>query len=161
MSDNWFANRTVLISGWASGIGRAVAHQVVREGGHSALVDINEPALAESARTLGSGATARVCDLTDEDAFISAIKSLVAESDIAAPDGLVNCAGVPDLPGPAERLAIDRWTRMIDSHLKSTFIGCKVGGAMMLAAGRSSILPRCCPSTRARSWPMVRRRPAS
>ena len=100
-----------------------MARQIVREGGHSALLDINEPALAETARTPGSGATARVCDLTDGDAFISAIKSLVAESDIAAPDGLVICAGVPDLPSLAERLTIDRLTRMIDSHLTGTFIG--------------------------------------
>ena len=140
MSGNRFANQTVLITGGASGIGHAVARQVVREGGHSALVDINARALAETALSLGPRASARVCDLTDEDAFHSAARSLAAELDIAAPDGLVNCAGVPDLPGPAEKLTVDRWTRMIDSHLKSTFIGCKVGGAMMLAAGGGSIV---------------------
>ena len=153
MSGKRFANRTVLITGGASRIGRAVARQVVGEGGCSELVDHNDSALAETVRSLESGATARVCDMTDADAFKSSTQPQVAELDIADSDGPVNRAGVPDLPGPPERLAIDRRTRMIELHRKSTFIGCKIGGAMMPAAGRSSILPRFCPSRRARSWP--------
>ena len=61
--------------------------------------DINARALAETALSLGPRASARVCDLTDEDAFHSAARSLAAELDIAAPDGLVNCAGVPGSAG--------------------------------------------------------------
>ena len=57
-------------------------------------------------------------------------------------DGLVKCACVSDIPGPAEELALHRWTRIIDNHLTITLIGCKIAGAMMRAAGRrSSVKP--------------------
>lgn len=133
MSDGRFAGRKILITGGASGIGLAVARMVHDEGGAVALVDLDGDRLAAATDGLGRNATAHVCDVTDEAAFQAALSAASAGG---APDGLVCCAGMPDVPRPAEEIEIAEWARIVDSHLKGTMISCKTVGAAMLASGR-------------------------
>src|SRR5688500_18037354 len=82
--------RRIYVTGAASGIGRATAQLLAREGAALALVDVNADALAKVADE--TGGLALVLDLTDGDA----IDRSVAEAGraLGGLDGVINCAGV-------------------------------------------------------------------
>lgn len=86
--------RTALITGAASGIGRAIAISLARRGCHLALVDVNGAGLAETARLLARGprVTRHRLDLSDRDA-IAALPAVIASAH-GSLDILVNNAGV-------------------------------------------------------------------
>jgi NAD(P)-dependent dehydrogenase (short-subunit alcohol dehydrogenase family) len=87
-----FTGKTVIVTGAASGIGRAVASRVAREGGTVIAVDLSEARLAEFATSL-PGADIRVvaADITDESAI-----ARVVEATGGRIDGLANVAGLSD-----------------------------------------------------------------
>jgi NAD(P)-dependent dehydrogenase (short-subunit alcohol dehydrogenase family) len=82
--------RRILITGSASGIGRATAELFRREGAQLALVDRQDRELEEVAAELG--ASAHRLDLTDLEAVEPAIAEI--ESALGGLDGIVNCAGL-------------------------------------------------------------------
>lgn len=86
-TDQSLAGRTALVTGAASGIGRAIARGFLAAGASVVLVDRNADAVA--AEALEIGATAIVADLSDTAAIAAAIADVVPMVDI-----LVNNAGV-------------------------------------------------------------------
>lgn len=87
--------RTVVITGAASGIGRALAQNLSQRGCHLALADVNAAGLEETARSVQSNSlrvSTHVIDLTDR-AAIAALPAAVAERH-GGVDVLVNNAGV-------------------------------------------------------------------
>ena len=82
-------NKSILVTGAASGIGRCVAVEASNLGAIMTLVDLNEGGLQETLAMLaGKGHVTIKCDLTnteERDSLIAKIGKL---------DGLVNCAGV-------------------------------------------------------------------
>src|SRR5262245_55641878 len=81
-----------VVTGGASGLGRAVAEEVIAAGGRVALLDVNEEAGQGAAKALGVHATFLKTDVTSEPAVDAAI-----EAAARAMGGLsvaVNCAGV-------------------------------------------------------------------
>ncbi|MDN5856554.1 MAG: SDR family oxidoreductase [Actinomycetia bacterium] len=89
-----FADRTVLVTGASSGIGRATAHELAALGAAVALVGRNEDKLAAVAAEIhedGGVATTHCTDIRDEDGVAAVVDAvLVAHGRI---DGLVNNAG--------------------------------------------------------------------
>jgi len=106
-----------MVTGAASGIGRAIALALAREGAHLWLVDRNEAGLAACAREAGTlGVTARmsVCDLAEP----AQIAALVEDARGGA-DGLnilVNGAGVGYF-GYMHAMPHDEWNRLIAVNL--------------------------------------------
>jgi NADP-dependent 3-hydroxy acid dehydrogenase YdfG len=96
--------RTAVITGAASGIGRAIAHALARRGCHLALADVNEPGLQETASSAASGAriTCHRLDVGDGQAIAAFPDVVRAEHDRV--DLLVNNAGVA-LGGTFEQVA--------------------------------------------------------
>src|SRR5262245_33278492 len=90
-----FADRVVLITGAASGIGRQLAHDLADEGAAVAALD-RQPdaldALAAELRAKGRRAAAAAADVTDLAAVRAAVGQL--ESQVGPTDVLVACAGV-------------------------------------------------------------------
>ena len=88
-------DRTAVVTGAASGIGRAIATSLARRGCHLALADVNEEKLLET-RQLVSGSGVRVSvhrvDVADRGAVVSFPQAVAAEH--AGVDVLVNNAGV-------------------------------------------------------------------
>jgi 2-hydroxycyclohexanecarboxyl-CoA dehydrogenase len=83
-----------LVTGGASGIGRAIAHALARGGCAVAVGDLNEPACAEVAAEIGTGgghAFAAPLDVTDARTVGAALDG--AQSALGPIDVLVNCAG--------------------------------------------------------------------
>jgi meso-butanediol dehydrogenase / (S,S)-butanediol dehydrogenase / diacetyl reductase len=126
-----------IVTGAASGIGRAIAIALAGEGARVMAADVNEGGLAQTAAA-GSGAVlTKRCDVTrSED-----VKALVDET-VGAFGGLhvlCNNAGI-SIPNRVTELSEDDWDRTLAVNLKGVFLGCKYGIPAMLRSGGGSII---------------------
>jgi 2-dehydro-3-deoxy-L-rhamnonate dehydrogenase (NAD+) len=87
-----FAGQVAIVTGAASGLGLAIAKKLNDDGGQVALLDLNETALREAARSVGPNAADFPIDLTNE-LQVSQVVSEVA-SRFGRIDILVNSAGI-------------------------------------------------------------------
>jgi NAD(P)-dependent dehydrogenase (short-subunit alcohol dehydrogenase family) len=81
-----------LVTGGASGLGRATAERLLAHGGRVAILDLERSAGAQVAKDLGPQALFAPCDVTSAEAVGAAIDA--AAGRFGAVHGLVNCAGV-------------------------------------------------------------------
>jgi 3-oxoacyl-[acyl-carrier protein] reductase len=113
--------KTALVTGGASGIGAAIGELFAREGASVAILDIDsERATAQAKKIAPLGrATAVAADVSNE----TAVKTAVAKvySDLGHIDILVNNAGI-DTTCELADMPTEMWDRMIDIHLKGTFL---------------------------------------
>ena len=103
----------VIVTGAASGIGRACAEVLVGDGRPVALWDQN-PAVVEVAAELGM--TGVALDVTDEAAVADAIEASAAALD--GVDGFVHAAGVIGVE-PLGALTATLWDRVVDINLRA------------------------------------------
>jgi NAD(P)-dependent dehydrogenase (short-subunit alcohol dehydrogenase family) len=120
------SGRVILVTGAASGIGRACVERLLREGAAVVGADCAEPAA-------GAGPPSARVDVRDE----AAVADLVAgiASDHGRLDGLVHAAGIAG-GGPVHALDAAQWDRVLDVNLKGTFLVCKHAVAQMLRQPR-------------------------
>ncbi|MBW8871965.1 MAG: SDR family oxidoreductase [Leifsonia sp.] len=131
-----FDGRTVIVTGAASGIGRATASRIAREGGRVVAVDISADRLAELAASLPDGSvTTVVGDITKQDD----IDSIVAAAGDRI-DALANIAGVNDDFSPAHETSDAVWDRTIGINLTGGFKLTRAVLPAMLQAGTGSIV---------------------
>ena len=114
------AGRRVIVTGAASGIGKAIAQLFREEGAKLALIDMSEDALGEVARNLDAAAI--LLDLADA----SAIEDAVARAADAMHgiDGIVNCAAYAR-GGPIETMTNEILGRFIAVNLTAPYILCR------------------------------------
>jgi len=112
--------RSIIITGAASGIGRATAEVFAAHGAQLGLMDVSGPALSEVAAALG--AKWEQCDLGDAAAVTKAVDSL--GNQLGRIDGVINCAGIT-IPGQVEDLDEEKWNRVIDINLTAPFRVCR------------------------------------
>jgi NAD(P)-dependent dehydrogenase (short-subunit alcohol dehydrogenase family) len=138
MSDARHFDGFVVVTGGASGIGAATARSIVGAGGSVGLIDINGPAARALADELGAAALAATADAADENAVRAALGEFARH---AAPlRGLVNCAGLAQIPTPIEDYPAGDWQRIVDSHLRTTYVACRIVGGELAARGAGSIV---------------------
>src|SRR5258705_9895256 len=109
--------KKALVTGAASGIGRAIALALAREGADLFLLDIDEANLAATAREAqraGVTAVTRVCDLAQPAEISAAVGALVAAW--GRLDILVNNAGIAYY-GPADAMSDAHWDRLLAINL--------------------------------------------
>lgn len=122
-----FTDKVALITAVASGIGRATADIMAREGAVVVGVD-NNPARLEAAmaeiRAAGGRAHARVCDALDE-AQVNTTVAAVAD-EFGRIDILVNAVGgstiIEKSGATVDELTFAEWQKLIDFNLSGTFL---------------------------------------
>jgi NAD(P)-dependent dehydrogenase (short-subunit alcohol dehydrogenase family) len=105
---------TVLVTGAASGLGRAVAEAVATVGGTPLLLDKRDPLAADPAL---AGAVGAVVDLADTHAAEAAVAELVARA--GRLDAVVTAAGI-DACGRMEDVPAADWERVVQVNLLGT-----------------------------------------
>jgi NAD(P)-dependent dehydrogenase (short-subunit alcohol dehydrogenase family) len=126
--------RTYIVTGAASGIGRATAARLLDEGALVMGADLVVPPdeVPEGKDEAGRWAFTRV-DVTDEDSVAEMVRAAVAFGDRV--DGLVNAAGVAG-GGPVHLLSAEEWARVISVNLTGTYLTAKHVIAQMLQQPR-------------------------
>ena len=122
-----------IVTGGASGIGRAIATSLVARGDTVVVTDINADGaakVAEKLNTLGRGkAASAALDVTDAGAVADLYQGVKA--DHGRLDLVFNNAGIA-IGGLAEELTLDHWNRAIDINLKGVVHGVHAAYPIML-----------------------------
>ncbi|WP_243228788.1 SDR family NAD(P)-dependent oxidoreductase [Microbacterium sp. CIAB417] len=129
-----FSGKTVIVTGAASGIGRATASRIAREGGRVIAADISAEKLDALKAELPDVVTV-AGDLTQQDA-IDAVIAAAGERI----DGLANIAGINDDFSPAGETTDAVWDRVIAINLTAPFKLMRAVLPIMEKSGRGAIL---------------------
>jgi 3-oxoacyl-[acyl-carrier protein] reductase len=117
-----FKGRTAIVTGAASGLGKAAAARIVAEGGTVVLWDLNAEALAAAQTEIGATGVMAL-DVSDLDAVTAAAK---ASRDILGKiDILINSAGITGATVPVWEFPVDSWLKVMDINLNGTFYTCR------------------------------------
>lgn len=133
-----FAGRTVIVTGAASGIGRATAQRIVSEGGRVIAVDLAEEGLA----SLAAAATAAPGEVVAVTADITRADDIqrIVEAAGERIDALANIAGIMDGMTPLHETDDQLWERVFAINVTGTFALTRAVLPTMLAAGAGSIV---------------------
>ena len=114
--------KNALVTGGASGIGRACAQVLAEAGARVAVVDINLEGAQQVVKTIGQGLAIQ-CDLADPE-DVSAMRREVI-SEMGGVDILVNCAGVISYRRGIRAVSVEEWDRVLDVNLRGTYLVCR------------------------------------
>ncbi len=130
-------NKTALVTGAASGIGRATAEAFLREGATVVLADVDAEAGRSAADALGERAHFERLDVTDADAVEAAVSGVVARH--GRLDVLVNNAGIVR-DARLVKMTLDEWQAVLDVNLKGVFLCGQAAARVMSEQGSGVIL---------------------
>lgn len=117
-----FSDKTCIVTGGGSGIGRSVCEAFAREGATLAIADVNVSGAETTAREVASHGRKAVpikVDVTDPTDVTIMVERL--EKKLGGIDILVNCAGVREI-APFLEITFQEWKRVIDVNLTGTFL---------------------------------------
>ena len=140
MSDIDLSGKIAVITGAGSGIGRATARLLARQGARVHVVDVNGDSAAGVAAEIesaGGSAVAHVVDVADPDA-VEALARGVFETDQRV-DILHNNAGIGHA-GNIEATTMEDWQRVINVNLLGVAYGVQAFVPRMLAQGRPAVV---------------------
>jgi len=132
-----FAGRTAIITGGASGLGKAVAKRMVAEGCKVALWDLNPETLTAAKGETGASHVVAL-DVSDH----AAVERAASESAAALGkvDILVCSAGITGATMVVQDYPVDSWRRVIDINLNGVFYCCRAIVPLLLANGYGRIV---------------------
>jgi len=114
------SGRRIVITGAASGIGRATAELFAKEGAKVAALDLNLAGAEEVARAISG--TAVAVDVSSEESVNQAIEK--AGTAMGGIDGIVNSAGI-NFHGLIENTDFTQWQKVLAVNLNGTFLVCR------------------------------------
>ena len=129
--------RVALVTGAASGLGRAIAAGLAEAGARVRCVDRDAGGNDEVVRSIGKAADACIADVTDAEAIAAAVDGLVEAA--GRIDVLVNSAGIGGR-SPALDYPEDMWDSVMEINLRGTYLACRAAGRHMVPAGSGSII---------------------
>jgi NAD(P)-dependent dehydrogenase (short-subunit alcohol dehydrogenase family) len=144
-----FEGKTAIVTGAASGIGRATAIRLAGEGAAVACLDITDQGVKETAdalTTLGAKAIGYQCDITDEEAVLRVVDDVATA--LGRPGVLCNVAGIGTFAHTAD-MPLAQFERIVAVNLTGTFVMIKTvlphmlhphGGAVVNVASTAGIM---------------------
>ena len=130
-------NKGAVVTGAASGIGKAIATAFIEAGARVLLCDVNAKALDLATQELGDRAIGRVVDVSDESQVEGALRA--AREAFGSLDIVVNCAGFGAIT-PLMELSDEKWRSVQAVTLGGVFYGVKHGARQMLEQGRPGVI---------------------
>jgi NAD(P)-dependent dehydrogenase (short-subunit alcohol dehydrogenase family) len=124
---------TAVVTGGASGLGRATAARLVAAGGRVAVLDLPTSAGADVAKTLGTHALFTPADVTSAEQVQAALEAV--RDRLGALTVLVNCAGVGaamKTVGKSGPASLEAFTRVVQVNLIGTFNCIRLAAALMV-----------------------------
>ncbi|HZP46123.1 MAG TPA: SDR family oxidoreductase [Candidatus Binataceae bacterium] len=134
-------NKVAVITGAASGMGRATAIRFAGEGAAIVIADLNQEggeAAVRECRENGGRAVFQKTDVADEAQVKAAIARAVSE--FGRLDITYNNAGLGGALGPIENTTVENWDRTFAVLLRSVFLGIKHSVPEMRKVGGGSII---------------------
>ncbi len=125
-----------VVTGGASGIGRAAAHRLASDGFALGVLDqdfAGAQTVSQEIQSDGRESLAVHVDVSSPAGVARAFEKIVA--DLGVPYALINSAGILHL-APALELDIEDWRRILDVNLTGTFLCTQAAARAMVAAGK-------------------------
>ena len=139
------ADKTIIVTGGGSGIGKGVATAVVAAGGNAMLVGRNADRLSAAADELGvqagDGGGAVVyepADVTNEDEVARVVEAATAWH--GQLHGVVHCAGGSETIGPITQVDSEAWRRTVDLNVNGSMYMLKHSAREMVRGGGGSFV---------------------
>ena len=129
------AGEVAVVTGGASGFGRAIAAELAGQGCRTAILDRDEAGVLAAAAELGCVGLA--ADVRDRDAVAATWQEIAAR--LGPPDMLVNSAGIGGW-SPALGYPEELWRDVIDINLSGTLNCCVIAAASMADRGGGAIV---------------------
>jgi 3-hydroxybutyrate dehydrogenase len=129
-------DKTALVTGAASGIGKAIAEAFAREGANVAIADRNDDAAAAAVEEIaraGGAALAVGMDVTDEAQVAAGVARAVEH--FGSIDVLVNNAGIQHIDALVD-LDFAHWKKLLAVHLDGAFLATRACMRQMIKADR-------------------------
>ena len=129
-------NKTAIVTGAASGIGKEIARQFIDEGARVAIADLNLEAARAAAEELdpsGAATLAVRMDVTSEDEVENGVEEICQR--FGGIDILVSNAGI-QVVSPVDQFEFGDWKTMLAIHLDGAFLTTRAALRRMYAQGR-------------------------
>ena len=140
-----FNNKTVIVTGGASGIGRAAAIRLAQEGANVCLADIDIEGAERVAKGIGPKAIARETDVTDALSYSRCVTSALTE--FGSLDAAFLNAGYLGPMDGIDATDEELFNRLININLKGVFLGIKAvmgdmsdGGSIVVTASTAGVI---------------------
>ncbi|HNM85104.1 MAG: SDR family oxidoreductase [Mycobacterium sp.] len=137
-----FEDRTYLVTGGGSGIGKGVAAALVASGANVMLMGRNADRLAAAAdeiKAAGSGeVNHEAADITDEDAVARVVAAVIAWR--GKLDGVLHSAGGSHTIGPITQIDSELWRSTVDLNINGTMYVLKHSAREMVRSGGGSFV---------------------
>lgn len=138
-----FTDRTYLVTGGGSGIGKGVAAGLAESGAQVMIIGRTADRLAAAADEIAAAAPAgqiryEAADVTDEGQIARVVEAATAWN--GRLHGVVHCAGGSETIGPVTQIDSDAWRRTIDLNINGTMYVLKHAAREMVRAGGGSFV---------------------
>ena len=136
--DYGLQGRVALVTGAASGIGRATAQLFAAGGARLVACDVNAEAGAAVVAELGGDARFVAADVTDGEALRGVVAEAVGA--FGRLDCAANCAGVGGGHAATHEYPEEQWDRIVEVNLRGTWLAMRAQIAAMLKGGGGAIV---------------------
>lgn len=120
-----FKGKVAIVTGGATGIGRAITEELLTLGCKVVIASRNEERLQKATKEMdpkGGAVLAKVCNIRKEDQVKNLISQTVKE--LGKIDYLVNNGG-GQFPAPVANMSLKGWNAVVETNLTGTFLVCR------------------------------------